>query len=425
VTAPLTPPRPAFGDARPARDPALRLGPALWRGPRAVHVISAGGAAPSYELGPREHFVLSRLDGQATLTEIGAEYAEQFGRRLGDAAWGQLLGLFGGRGLLDAGPNRRRPAQPPRPSSSAETPPEQRFRGLATARLADPSALLDKLHRRLRWLCTPYALVPLTVLVLALLVLVGTHLPLLWAQAGSLRTHPELIVFDVGLLWLSSGLHELAHGLAARHFGGGAAEIGMRWGLAFYCQVQDVLLVPARRRRVLVAAIGVPAGLVFLLPFAVLWLVLPAGDPTRGAFAGLLLVGCARAIMNYLPLPNLDGYVMVCHALNVLDLAAESRRYLYLLLARGLRRGAGPVGYPAWLRAGYLGYLVVGTAVVGAVGWLGGWLITAAAGSTGLIVLGAGVLALAAVFLLRVWGVRRVTGPLGRRPSGETEMGMR
>ncbi len=91
--------------ARPGQAPARRadlaLGPPLLRGAAPVHLVKDPRSGRRHELGPREHFVLSRLDGTATRDEIGAAYAAVFGRRLGDGAWGQLLGLFWSRDLLD------------------------------------------------------------------------------------------------------------------------------------------------------------------------------------------------------------------------------------------------------------------------------------------------------------------------------------
>jgi putative peptide zinc metalloprotease protein len=234
---------------RPARDPAVVLGPVLLRGPKAVHVVRRAGADRSYEMGVREHFVLSRLDGTRTLAEIGQEYAAHFGRVLGERGWGQLLGLLGSRQLL-AGSARPAPT-PARGTRYAPEPegPRSIGRMMGTTRFADPTTLLDRAHRAFRWLFTPWLLVPLVIVVVVMEVLLATRLPLLWDQARVLRTNPELIMFDIGLLWVSSGLHELAHGVVARHVGGGASEIGMRWGFAFYCKVEDVLLVSSRWRR--------------------------------------------------------------------------------------------------------------------------------------------------------------------------------
>ena len=75
-------------------------------------------AGRTYELGPKEHFVLSQLDGVRTLGEIGRTYGQRFGARLGDAHWGTLLGLLGRRYLLAGAPT---PAAAP-PTRNPATP---------------------------------------------------------------------------------------------------------------------------------------------------------------------------------------------------------------------------------------------------------------------------------------------------------------
>ena len=109
----------APGDPPPARRRDLVIGPALLSGPAAVHVIREPHTGRRYDLGAREHFVLSRLDGTSTREQIGTAYAAAFGRRLGDGAWAQLLGLFSARSLLE---DNRAPA----PSVPAPVPAPER-----------------------------------------------------------------------------------------------------------------------------------------------------------------------------------------------------------------------------------------------------------------------------------------------------------
>lgn len=358
--------------ARPVRRPELVLGPAVLRGPRELHVVKDPTSRRSYEIGAREHFIIERLDGTRTLADIGGEYAARFGRRLGESSWSQLLGLLAKRRMLVG--------TEPDPSDHRRDEPAARARVLGTLRFGNPSALLTRLHRRAGFLLVPAVLVPVLIAVLAMEALLALRIPDLTHQSAVLATHPELGMLVVGLLWLSNVLHELAHGLVCRHYGGDASEIGMRWGFLFYCKVTDVLLFPSRWQRVATAGVGVVANLAFLLPFTVLWLLLPANDVTRHGIAALLLVGSVQALLNLIPVPNLDGYVIVGHLLNTTGLCAEARRYLGLLVRRSTDRIAE---YPRRLRIGYLAYpvgavLLVAALVVGAVVLVGRWQSTLA-----------------------------------------------
>lgn len=57
---------------RPALHPEVVLGPALWCGPRTVHLVKERRTDCCYEVGAKEHFVLARLDGARTLEDIGS-----------------------------------------------------------------------------------------------------------------------------------------------------------------------------------------------------------------------------------------------------------------------------------------------------------------------------------------------------------------
>jgi ABC-type multidrug transport system ATPase subunit len=196
-----------------------------------------------------------------------------------------------------------------------------------------------------------------------MLAFLGAHFARLWAQAATIRQHPDLICVAVLLLWVSSLFHEFAHGLWVHHYGGRVTEIGMRWRapvFMFYCEAEDVLVFRSRRARVITAAVGVLANLLFLVPFCVLWLALPTGNSTHDAIAALLLLGSVTALGNYLPLLKLDGYKMLSHGLDVIDIGPQT----WIFLRRGLGRGAGE--YPPRARRVYLGYAVVFTACVSA-----------------------------------------------------------
>lgn len=342
---------------RVARGADVVLGPGLLRGPAVAHMIKNRTTGDRFEVGPREYFVLSRLDGQRTLEEIGTEYAATFQRRLGDAAWGQLLGLLAAKNLL-AGTTRE-PAGPIKPAARKGF--ERLGPGRGRYTFGDPSAFLGRLYRRISWVYRTSVLVPLLAVLAGMDVYLARHLSTLWAGVPILLHQPSLAMLAVIMLWGSVAGHEIAHGLTCRHYGGDASAIGIRWhGPVFgaFCTVDDVMLFPRRRARIATAASGVIANHILALPLFILWLVLPAHDVTRDALGAVLLFGIGLALFNYLPIPPLDGYQMLAHLLRLSNFADESRRYLRLRVAAMLGRGPMPTGYPRWVRPVYLGYRV-------------------------------------------------------------------
>ncbi|WP_442812917.1 peptidase M50 [Streptomyces sp. NBC_01343] len=339
---------------RPALRPGILLSPPLLNGPAVVHLVKDPVSGTSFEIGPKEFFLVSRLDGTRTLGEIGVAYGEAFGRRLGERNWQQLLALLGNRRLLAGGP------PPAAPKSAGPPRTGNLLRG--TLRLvADADATTARLHRFLRPALHP-AVVGL--LLLGCLAMEGV----LAASAGELlrdlwwlASHPVPLLAVASLLWLSTVLHEFAHGIAARHVGGTVGEIGLRWRLPvaiMYCTVDNYRYLRRRRDQLAVAAAGAFANLLFLLPFFGWWTALAPGDATGRVLGALLLLGSAQALVNLVPLPPLDGYTMLGHALRVTRLAPAGSAYVRLRL----RDRAAAAGYPARARI-YLGY-AIGSAVL-------------------------------------------------------------
>ncbi|MER5872874.1 peptidase M50 [Streptomyces sp. NPDC002044] len=342
-----------------AQRPALRadvlLSAPLLSGPATVHLVKDPVSGASFEVGTKEFFLLSRLDGARSLAEIGDAYGRAFGRRLGQRNWQQLLGLLGARRLL-AGGRAPEPAPPPGPPRAGNL-----VRG-SLRLVADADAATARLHHLVRPLLHP---APLAVLLAACLAMTGV----LAASAGELvgdfgwlLARPVPLLAVATLMWLSTALHEFAHGVAARHTGGTVGEIGLRWRLPvaiMYCRVDNYRYLRRRRHQLAVAAAGAFANLLFLLPFFGWWAALPGGDPTRRVLGGLLLLGTAQALVNLLPLPPLDGYTMLGHGLRVTRLAPAASAYLRLRL----RDRAAAAAYPPRARRLYTAY-GVGSAVL-------------------------------------------------------------
>lgn len=343
---------------RPALRPEVLLSAPLLDGPATVHLVKDPVSGSSFEIGPKEFFLVSRLDGSHSLAEIGTAYAHTFGRRLGEANWQQLLALLGSRRLLAGGP---------RPPEPAPEPPGGPLTGTllrGTLRLvADADATTARLHRVLRPLLHPAVLGALLLGCLAMEAVLAVSLRELADSFGWLLRRPVPLAAVASLLWLSTALHEFAHGVAARHVGAAVGEIGLRWRLPvalMYCTVDNYRFLERRRQQLAVAAAGAFANLLFLLPFFGWWAALPEGDSTRRVLAALLLTGSAQALVNLIPLPPLDGYTMLGHGLRVTRLAPASSGYLRLRM----RDPAAAAAYPQRARRLYLGYGIASAVIV-------------------------------------------------------------
>lgn len=347
-------------DVRPRLRSDVVIGPPQRKGASVVHHVKHPLTGWYYRIGPREHFLLSRMDGSRSLDELGAEYAEAFGRRLGPESWQQLFGMLYQRQLLEAGTDDALLA---RLTKAAADQAQETKRGPFQTRfpLFDPSRLFDRVGPRLSMLFTRGFVIPALLVVVAL----AGYVVYDWSRlADAVFTGDGrafwLIGMGILIAWGIIFLHECAHGLTCWHFGGKVKEIGLLWRfplLAPYCKVDDVVLLP-RGPRVATAFAGVFVTLLALVPFAGIWLLAPEGHPAGRLAASVLLFGTVAAVVNLVPFLQLDGYYMLTHALNLTDLRRETYHFYGALLRRGPKSVAG---YP---RRDRIAYTVYGLATV-------------------------------------------------------------
>ncbi|MFJ2134372.1 site-2 protease family protein [Streptomyces sp. NPDC087845] len=359
----------ALAEYRPALRPGVLLSDALLHGAATVHLIKDTGDGSSFKVGSKEHFLIVRMDGERSLREIGEEYAREYGRRLDGARWQQILRMLGSRGLLAGAPaGAPAPAVPSAPSpavpsaapsavssASSPAPPGRGVLRGSVRLVADADATTARLHRAVGFLLAPGWLVPLLCLVAAMEAAVVLNIGQLLVNARELFTNPVLLVGAATLLWFSTALHELAHGLVARHYGGTVAEIGLRWRLPvviMYCTVDNYLYLGSRWQRIHTALAGAVMNLLFLLPFCALWLFAPLDAATHDALGALLLLGSVQAFAMLVPFPPLDGYRIASQLCGATELAASTGTYLRL----AARRDPAAAGYPRRARTAYLAY---------------------------------------------------------------------
>ncbi|KAB2339978.1 M50 family metallopeptidase [Actinomadura rudentiformis] len=371
----------AMDAARPQLRGDIVLGPAVRSGAALVHNVKDPAAAKYYQIGPREYFIMTRLDGRTPLKRIGLEYAEEFDRRLGEEQWRQILTSLAGRRLLTGSGEVAAPGEAgPAPASA----PDRRTLLNARVTLFDPQRFFGRILPFLRFLFSAYFVVPALLAVTALQVLVAVKAGTLAGEARQLWEAPAAGLAVMLILWLSVAVHEAAHGLTATRFGGASTEIGILWRfpvLAPYCRVNDVLLFRRRWHRVCTAFAGLFASLLLMLPAAPLWMLAPEGSALRHAAAALLLFGSLSAVANLIPFLQLDGYFMLNHALGMQNLRLESYRFIRLALLHARQRDAGTAQrlktYPRRVKLIYSLY-GLGSIVFGAVlaCWFAYWLLT-------------------------------------------------
>jgi len=247
-------------------------------------------------------------------------------------------------------------------------------------RLADPSRLLERFGALPRALFSRPAAILWALAAAMLLVLALQHAPTLVAHGRQWLATPRYAMLALLLYVPIKLLHELAHALAVRRWGGSVREAGVTLMLGLPVPWVDASAATGfdRRHRIVVGAAGMMAELALAAIALPLWLALHDGLARDAAFVTLFITGVSTLLFNANPLQRLDGYYIATDALALPNLATRSRQWWLDLLRRRVLRvpGAEPMpiarGEAGWLAA-YAplawGFSIV-IAVI-AVAWLG------------------------------------------------------
>ena len=211
-------------------------------------------------------------------------------------------------------------------------------------RLPDPDALLA---RHLGLACMLFsragALVAVALLISGVLACVSSWPQIVgyWAARG--YAADAWLLMPV-VYFVIKTVHECAHGLAVKRWGGEVHEVGIVFMLLMpipYVDASAAWGFAQKRRRIMVGAAGVLAELLFAAIAALVFTVLEAGMVKDLAYTALLLGSISTLLFNGNPLLRYDGYYIFADTIEMPNLAPRATRYWFFLLQRyllGLRQ---------------------------------------------------------------------------------------
>ncbi len=274
------------------------------------------------QLDRRSIFVLSRLDGQTSLNEIYLEHAEKIGFM--SPYW--LASLY--QALEDTGM-----IESLRQTTSQDT---GFFRKLLKAdfSIGKADGVISALYPPLRFLFHP-----LTVILLLLVGISGIihsyhHFDLLLSSAIHVDTYfvrnPSAALILYGILFFNIVVHECAHALACKHYGGKIRRMGMMFYISafiFYCDTSSAWNFPKKHQRIFVSMAGPLA--TFVAFGIALWFT---GGRYGQYWDGIInytgIICGLGLIMNFNPLLKMDAYYMLVDLIDCPNLQALSFQFL-------------------------------------------------------------------------------------------------
>ncbi|MGA8876359.1 MAG: M50 family metallopeptidase, partial [Candidatus Korobacteraceae bacterium] len=204
----------------------------------------------------------------------------------------------------------------------------------------------------------------------------------IWYDSFRFYNFTEKTVWDLVEFWFLFGamafVHESAHGMTCKHFGGNVEKMEfllMYFAPTFVCDVTQIWVVGERRARLFTIAAGIWADLVICFIATVIWWTTAPGMGAHDfAYKVIMVSGIGVTLVNLNPLIKLDGYYMFSELVGEGDLKERSTLYVSEWVRRHLfflpvevefvprRRRLLYILYA--LFSGIYGYVLIGAVVI-------------------------------------------------------------
>lgn len=307
---------------------------------KSEYVVKLTSTRKFFSLGPKEAWLLRKTNGYRSPRRLRRKYEDRFNETITTEDVQAFLASVGELGLL-IGPDSERTSSEDSStqlsqSTSATGDPQSAGKGLSGQSavffripLWDPDALLTWLAPRLRWIWTrSFVVLAVLAMLTALIVSIASGDQLLGAFPGLLSVE-SIVLFTVVVL-AATAVHEMAHGLTCKHYGGEVHETGLLFMFfipCMYCNVSDAWLIPDKTRRLLITLAGGFADLCLWALAVFVWrLTIPGVLLNQIAMVVLTVCG-GRSLLNFNPLLRLDGYYLLSDWLAIPNLRQRGLDY--------------------------------------------------------------------------------------------------
>ena len=281
-----------------------------------------------FRLREPEYWLISQFNGVNDLETIAAGFQEKFNLKVSPQAVGQFAAKIDSLYFFD---NSKAEYE----VSSGRYLGERRRSLLSRLlfvklRAFSPDRLLNFMVSRLRFMFSPWAIGLMIFFILAGLLTYVANFSGFAFVPSELFNIASLVIIIVSLSVIIF-IHEFAHALTCKYFGGQVHEMGfllLYFQLCFYSNLSDSWLFQEKYKRLAVIWAGLFFQL-FLFAVAVFaWRITVIGTAPNHFFWLTANVGLFTMLFNFNPLLKLDAYYFVSELVNIPNLRDRSFTYM-------------------------------------------------------------------------------------------------
>lgn len=315
-----------------------------------------------YRVGHAEYVFLSLLDGTRTVTQALTVTARTLGAKgLANARGIQVANWLLEHRLADYADGQS--GWTPNAGAADEEASQSVLKRLnpfwVKVPLGCPDRLLSSLLPSVGWVFSPWATAMGLVVILIGLASVASQWDTFVASAAAVLSPHNWIWMIFAWAFLKM-IHELAHAMACKYYGGEVRETGLMFMLLApmaYVNVTSCWRFPSRWQRIHVAAAGMGAELFIAAIAAVAWGYVDSALVHHLLFNLIVMASFTTLLFNANPLMRFDGYYILADLVEIPNLGTEGGRF-FKSSARRLFFGEQPaplesLGLRQWIVRGY------------------------------------------------------------------------
>ena len=278
-----------------------------------------------------EYFITQKLNGETPPEQIAQSFKEHFSIKLPLDTLGKFIQRLESLGFLESEISERELA---RLQYQKRTFPGKllfiKLKGF------DPDKLLNKILKYTRFIFTPYFLVlSFFIIFLATVITISNWGDLGYSFKGIFKMATIVKVWIA--IFLVVVLHEFAHALTCKHFGGEVHEMGfllLYFQPCFFCNVSDAYLFKEKSKRLWVTFAGAYCQIFVWAVATILWRVIALDTGLSNFIFVVVITSGITVLFNFNPLIKLDGYYFLTDYLEIPNLRKKAFGYISLLLKK-------------------------------------------------------------------------------------------
>jgi putative peptide zinc metalloprotease protein len=272
-----------------------------------------------------EYFIARRLDGKTSPDEITRSFQDHFNTPLPLATLEKFIQNLKSFGFLEGEITERDLAR--------LQYQKQTFWGkilFIKLKGFDPDRLLNRLNKFTGFLFTPaFLFFSAIIILLAFFITLANWRELGYSFGGIFKVATILKVWIA--IFIVVVLHEFAHALTCKHFGGEVHEMGfllLYFQPCFFCNVSDAYLFPEKSKKLWVTFAGAYGQVLVWAIATLLWRVTALDTALNGFIFVVVLTSGVTVLFNFNPLIKLDGYYLLTDYLEIPNLRKKAFGYL-------------------------------------------------------------------------------------------------